>query len=93
MEQRGAGMVVMRSRRAGKTAATEAERPAAMRESRDIEWLVNWAIERQRVHASDVRSDAPAGLRSQLGALGMKVDGGGHGPSGRHVVHPDAAII
>ena len=63
---------------------------AAMRESRDIEWLVNWALEKQGLgHDLSGRGIGPSGGGS---ALGTKIDGGGHSNDGKWV-HADAEII
>lgn len=72
-----------------------AVRPAQMRERRDIEWLVNWALKKQRVASVDGCGNDWAllgHLKSQLGSLGMKVDGGG-GAIDKSVVAHDAEII
>lgn len=72
------------------------QRPAAMREGRDVAWLVNWAIEKQRALEADARAPTIAAVRSQLGGLGVRVDGGrGHGlsPLELRQVHPDALVV
>lgn len=63
---------------------------AAMRESRDIEWLVNWALEKQGL-GQDLTGRRP-GQSGSGSTLGTKVDGGGSGNDGRWV-HEDAETI
>lgn len=63
------------------------------REARDIEWLVNWALAKQRADRADVGSIiSPGAVRSQLGGLGVKVDGGNRHGTVR-AVHADAETI
>lgn len=63
---------------------------AAMRESRDIEWLVNWALEKQGLGRDlSGRGVGPGGGGS---SLGTKVDGGGYSNDGKWV-HADAEVI
>lgn len=64
-------------------------KPAAMREGRDIEWLVNWALEKQGL-GRDFGSSGTG--RSGDIPTGMKVDGGGYSRDGRWV-SADAEII
>lgn len=68
---------------------TKAVKPAAMREGRDIEWLVNWALEKQGL-GRDFGS--PVGGRSGDIPTGMRVDGGGSSNDGKWV-HADAEVI
>lgn len=65
-------------------------KPSAMRESRDIEWLVNWTLEKQGLGRDLVMREAAG--RSRDIPTGMRVDGGGGGGDGRWT-HVDAQII
>lgn len=70
-------------------------KPAAMRESRDIEWLVNWATERQMATASlPIGLDVGGGGAPGWLTLGTRVDSSmkGGGIAGT-VVHEDAQVI
>lgn len=68
----------------------EAARPAAMRESRDIEWLLDWALQRQAL-GKLIGGGASGGGGWQV--LGTRVDGGGPSGGGSWVVHADAQVI
>lgn len=77
---------------------TSEAKPAAMRESRDIEWLLDWGLRRQMATASmpiDVISSG-GGLPDWL-VLGTRIDksmkGGAIGGVGGPIVHEDAQII
>ncbi len=61
----------------------------AVREKRDIEWLVNWALEKQGVLRGEAHggSSGPAWM-----TLGTTVSGGGGGNDGRWM-HDDALVI
>lgn len=69
------------------------QKPAAMRESRDIEWLVNWTIEKQGLRpgegigAGDVSGPGWADYGTRIDSSGF-----GGGLSGRFV-HEDAQLI
>lgn len=65
-------------------------KPAAMRERRDIEWLVNWALEKQGMGKGG-RDGEPAGRAGDI-PTGMRVDGGGYSNDGKWV-HEDARVI
>jgi len=69
--------------------ADKQQRPAAMREARDIEWLVNWALEKQGL-GNTLRGEASG--RSRDIPTGMRVDGGGGGFDGKWT-HDDAIVI
>lgn len=65
-------------------------KPAAMRESRDIERIVNWALEKQGLgHDMTGHFSGPGGSGS---ALGTRIDGGGIGNDGKWT-HADAEIV
>ncbi|RYE43622.1 MAG: hypothetical protein EOP24_27745 [Hyphomicrobiales bacterium] len=68
---------------------TKVVKPAAMREGRDIEWLVNWALEKQ-----GLGRDFGGEVQGRSGDIptGMRVDGGGYSNDGKWV-HDDAEII
>lgn len=59
-------------------------RPAAMRERRDIEWLVNWALEKQGLGRRDGEGSS--------GGLGVKVDSSHYRNDGKWVSE-DAQVI
>jgi hypothetical protein len=65
-------------------------KPAAMRESRDIEWLVNWALEKQGLGKGGFEREAQG--RAGDIPTGMRVDGGGYSNEGKWV-HEDARLI
>ena len=69
---------------------TKVVKPAAMREGRDIEWLVNWALEKQGLGRSLGGSEVQG--RSGDIPTGMRVDGGGYSNDGKWV-HDDARVI
>ena len=70
------------------------QKPAAMRESRDIEWLVNWALEKQFAVASHPLVGTSGGGGPSWMMLGTRVDGGrGAGGMVGRVVHEDAQIL
>ncbi len=62
----------------------------AMRESRDIEWLVNWALEKQGLGKGGGDRE-PQGHSGDI-PTGMRVDGGGFSNDGKYV-HEDARVI
>jgi len=68
-------------------------KPAAAREQRDIEWLVNWALEKQGLGYDDSAGAVSSGGGWQ--ALGTRIDGGGFGGMGasQQLPHADAMII
>lgn len=62
-------------------------KPAAMRESRDIEWLVNWTLEKLGMGRDLVSSPFAGG-----GSLGTKVDSSSYSNDGKWV-NADAEVI
>lgn len=66
-------------------------KPAAMRESRDIEWVLHWALVKQGLGA-DLTYKGSGGPSSGGSSLGTKIDGGGHGNEGKWM-HGDAEIV
>lgn len=66
-------------------------KPAAMRESRDIEWVLNWALVKQGL-GLDLMDRRTGGPSQSGSSLGTKIDGGGAGNDGKWV-HADAEIV
>lgn len=64
-----------------------------VREKRDIEWLVNWALEKQGLGRSAFVGGGEGGVANWM-TLGTRVDGGGAGGGmGGKWVHEDAQHI
>lgn len=64
---------------------------AAMRESRDIEWVLHWALVKQGL-GLDLMDSRSVGPSSGGSTLGTKIDGGGAGNDGKWV-HADAEVV
>jgi len=68
---------------------------SSVREKRDIEWLVNWALEKQCIWSeTGGGSSEPSGSTplARMMAMGTTVQGGG-GSFGLRWSHPDATVI